>query len=225
MSERIGCDRGGHVDIICHMQIIWILRSVGYEAGGASCANAVESLLSGCYNAAMAMLAGQGDMACCQCHPCTPSSNMFPITPMSFQTGNQAVSGSDDRQCQERHALRLHCEDSSLRLQELQNELGEGEGVSALVEASLLSLHAGGDGVVAQTFTSNSSVHEDMTSGSRRLNTFEATLNFFDRLCRCGQGLVKVPSDRRHSLLQQRLESCNKALYTHAMVSKVCHIL
>ena len=90
----------------------------------------------------------------------------------------------------------------------LRQELGEGEGVSALVARSSINEAAGGTGCVA------ASENEDWAPSSPglRQTTFGATLDFIDALCDASSHLVRLPQDTRLKALKRALMDINSEI-------------
>nr|BAV58261.1 phosphatidylinositol 4-kinase [Ulva partita]BAV58262.1 phosphatidylinositol 4-kinase [Ulva partita] len=108
------------------------------------------------------------------------------------------------------------------RLANLHNELGMGEGVTALVRASLLNLGRGGTGVVLPSSDAEDRRGQTFDSSiGKSQHCFYPTLKFFEMLCNCAQGIMQLPQKSRHSELRQRLEACNRYLF-HGQPSQRC---
>lgn len=111
---------------------------------------------------------------------------------------------------------------SAERLDDLHCELGIGEGVTALVRASLMNLRKGGTGVVLPCSDVEDSRRGELDSVSETCQQcFHPTLKFFELLCNCAQGIMQMPQQCRHSELRQRLEACNRYLFSQAAIAKV----
>lgn len=105
------------------------------------------------------------------------------------------------------------------RLKNIHEELGAGEGVTALVVASLNDLHAGGSGIVTSELAADAV--PSWNQARRSLQRFETTAFFFERLSRCSSGLMQIPQEHREKVLQHRLKACNQKLLcapSHAQV-------
>lgn len=108
----------------------------------------------------------------------------------------------------------------SVRLDHLHRELGAGEGVTALVRASLINLCKGGNGIVLPCSAKDG--HGACAGGvDYEVDCFTATLEFFEMLCHCSEGIMQLQHGNRHSVLRQRLEACNRHLFTPAAMAKV----
>lgn len=108
------------------------------------------------------------------------------------------------------------------RLDNLHSELGVGEGVTALVRASLVHQRKGGDGVVLPHPDIENSTNESpgiLSCSSQQC--FQATLGFFEMISDCAQGIMQFPPKGRHSELRQRLETCNRYLFSQAAIAQV----
>lgn len=204
-----------------YLQIIWILRSIGYSAGGAqSSTRAVNGLIGACHDAAMRMLAGKADAMSNECHEskCMSFAGILPGEHHSCPgEGSNSAQTRDHYVCRACHVQHLHG-GAQVMLQGLRNELSSNDVVPELVQANQ---NAGGHGVVAPGSNGVSSELNHDELASKQLNAFEATLQFFDSLCSSGQGLTVFKPTHRHSILRQRLEKCNELLYTQALMSKV----
>lgn len=77
------------------------------------------------------------------------------------------------------------------RCKMLRQELGEGEGVTALLERSCKIAGEHGPGRVVAT--EDEVVDEPLSSPRLRQTTFTATLNFVDALCDASSSLVHIP--------------------------------
>jgi hypothetical protein len=105
----------------------------------------------------------------------------------------------------------------SQRLSTLHTELGDGEGVTQLVRASLNDLSGGGTGVLSPDAPLKPSAVESCDAAE----CFRATVDFFDRLCTSSATLAPKPMPRRQSVLRQRLEAINVKLHKPELASKV----
>lgn len=94
------------------------------------------------------------------------------------------------------------------RCRVLRQELGEGEGVSALLVRSSRNEAAGGSGCVAASET------EDWAPSSPglRQTTFGATLDFIDALCDASSHLVQLPQETRLKALKRALMDINSEI-------------
>lgn len=199
------------------MQICWILQSIIDESRSTPRATAVRSLLDACKESAVTPSVNRAAL---------PDSRRYDLGECmrdSCQEGHpEDVPAHVDKNEPESLLQRARHTARFSRLQSLQNELGQGEGVSALVQASLQDLDAGGDGVVAPVAGGVLETHQALEVLKKPMHQFQATVHFFDALCNCGRGLVNLAKERRHSLLRQRLETCNALLFTDEMMCQVC---
>lgn len=103
------------------------------------------------------------------------------------------------------------------RIQRLKAELGEGEGVTALLERS--KAHGQG-GVVAVSCAEDEGIMSDdefsdrpMSPLSRiRYDTFSASLDFIEALCDASSSLVCIPAEERPRALRHALDAINRDL-------------
>lgn len=197
------------------MQINWILLSIIDESRSTPRATAVRSLLDACKESAMRK--SFNSVASKDARSYDSSERMWD---RCQEDRVDMPSHVDEIQPA---SLPEHTRNTARfsRLQCLQNELGHGEGVSALVQASLQDLDAGGDGVVAPVAVGVPETRQGLDVLKKPMHHFQATVHFFDALCNCGRGLVSLAQKRRHSLLRQRLETCNAMLFTDAMMCQV----
>lgn len=102
------------------------------------------------------------------------------------------------------------------RIQKLKAELGEGEGVTALLERS----KAGNGAVVAVSCAEDEGMLSDDEFSGRpmspltriRYDTFSASLDFIEALCDASSSLVTLPQEERPRALRYALESINRDL-------------
>lgn len=199
------------------VQISWILQSIIDEARSSPRVDSIRSLLDECKESAMAMPEANFGAKYTGCHDargrmcdsqCVEIQRVFkPVLTSPVASPCIPESQSSVVRCS-----RLRC---------LQDELGTGEGVTALIQASLHNMEAGGDGIIGQASEQDSGAHVDSQFPSKPLHQFQATVTFFDALCNCGRGLVSLPHEQRPSTLRQRLEKCNEMLFIPSMMSQV----
>lgn len=94
------------------------------------------------------------------------------------------------------------------RCRVLRQELGEGEGVSALLARSSRNEAAGGNGCLA------ASENEEIGTSAPglRQTTFGATLDFVDALCDASSHLVQLPQESRLKALKRALADINSEI-------------
>lgn len=96
------------------------------------------------------------------------------------------------------------------RCRTLRQELGEGEGVSALLEkSSKLVAECGSGRVVA---TEDEVLDEPLSSPRLRQTTFGSTLDFIDALCDASSGLMHIAQEARLKALCRRLSDINNEI-------------
>lgn len=108
-------------------------------------------------------------------------------------------------------------QDTCERLIRMREQLGRGEGVTALVMSSIVDLNSGGDGVISNS----AGMETNCTANGTDLQVFQATIEFFNNLCSCTEGLIQYLAATRTEILQQRLECCNERLSRSRLYAKV----
>eukprot|EP00198_Chlamydomonas_reinhardtii_P002058 XP_001691394.1 smilar to phosphatidylinositol 3- or 4-kinase [Chlamydomonas reinhardtii] len=100
------------------------------------------------------------------------------------------------------------------RIQSLRRELGEGEGVSALLERSAKNTAAGMVAAEDEGLMSDDEFGGRPMSPLTRLryDTFGATLDFVDALCDASSALTNYSQDERHRALRVGLEHINREI-------------
>lgn len=101
------------------------------------------------------------------------------------------------------------------RIQSIKRELGEGEGVSALLERSAKQQAAGGGTVAVEdeALFSDDEFTRPMSPLTRlRYDTFGATLDFVDALCDASSALTSYSQEERHRALRHCLEHINREI-------------
>ena len=93
------------------------------------------------------------------------------------------------------------------RLTRLHHQLGDGEGVTGLLQRSMQDRETGGSGVVSVAGESNVDRFEPDA-----FNCFAASAGFVDSLCSCSSAIVSMPAAERHKALVRHLEAVNSKL-------------
>jgi hypothetical protein len=174
------------------MQIYWLLRTISEDQRGSN--KAILSLLQSCEEAAMhvhlPVYGAQSQHAL--------GSGAERLAQAATQPGGNAASTTAPPQARGQD-----------RLSRLSMQLGNGEGVTQLVQASMDDLSSGGTGVLSRSPPSDPAPAPSGASSARR---FRATAVFLDIVCACSTSLVPVPPPQRMSALRQRLEDINARL-------------
>lgn len=108
-------------------------------------------------------------------------------------------------------------QDTCERLISMREHLGRGEGVTALVMSSIDDLNSGGDGVI----TNSAGIESNYAANGTDPQVFQATIEFFNNLCSCTEGLIEYLAETRTEIIKQRLECCNERLASSRLYGKV----
>eukprot|EP00798_Chlamydomonas_sp_ICE-L_P025834 gene25834-11512_t len=146
----------------------------------------------------------------------TPSFSQLPMVsfpiPIDTQRLEHALDTGNNTDLHGMDVLSPHLEE---RIKTMREMLGEGEGVTALLEKSKtpgVGVVVVSEGGVVATHSKMLNIGDEEKSPGTcsRQQTYTATLDFIDKLCEASSSLTRFPQDERQRALRSGLDSINR---------------